>query len=187
MKVDELVLLFSARFDRGRRVAGLGKCRPGPTTAIRAGKVKLERLNWSQFQSTAAPRTRRSSTPWSTPGRRRAAPARRTSRTWSRCTRNMPERACRSSRSRSTTRRRRRRQRGREVPRGQEGDLHQHSSRRRLRRRIREAEHQRDSRRLRLRARRQGSEAIHHGRSRTTSSPTTKSRRRSVALLDAKS
>ena len=62
-----------------------------PVTTEPANDVKLERLNWKQFQERLAA-TRTSSTPWSTPGPRPAAPARRISRTWWRCTGSTPAR-----------------------------------------------------------------------------------------------
>ena len=156
--------------------------RAGPIRRRRSrGEVKLRAAQLEAASGAAGGRTRTSSTPSSTPGRRHAAPARRTSRTWSRCIGSIAGQGPgRSSRCRST------------IPtdkaavaeaekflKEKKADVHQHLARRELRRRVREAEHQRDSRRIHLRSRRQGSETIHHGRSRTTSSLTTKSKRRS--------
>ena len=129
-----------------------------------AGTVKLERLNWSKFQERLRENQKIKYTlvdAWST--------------TCGPCKENFPhvlemhkKYADKGLQVVSPSLRRSRRrcghQRSRRSSSPPEIDDHQHPAGRGLRRRIRETEHQRDSRRICIWAGWQGSETVHHGR-----------------------
>ena len=150
----------------GRRGALGAREQPrSPTTASPRTTSSWNGSTGSSFKNGWR-RTRRSNTPSSTPGRRPAALARRTSRTWSRCIGSTPSKGLAViSLSLDDPTDKAAVAEAEKFLKEKKAVFTNVLLDEELRRRIREAEHQRDPRGIRLRARRQGGETIHHGRS----------------------